>query len=451
MKRMTIGVKNLLGDPKKAILKMSFPMMIGMLSQSLYNLVDGIWVAGLGADSLAAVGLFFPFFWIVMALGSGIGIGGSSAISRRIGEKNKKDASNIAIHTLLIGIMIALAISLPIFPFLSKIFSSMVRNKNVALMATNYAKILVGGAVILIFSNIGGAILRGEGDARRAMYAMLLGSGLNIILDPLFIYTFKMGIVGAAWATLTSIVVTSFLFIYWLFLKSDTYLDMRWRYFSPSKKIIKEILQVGIPSALAQLSMSLAMIGLNMIVIAAGGTDGIAILTSGWRIIMFGTIPLMGMAMGVVAVTGASFGAKNKEKLKTAYLYAVKIGVIIELAVAALIIVLAPQIARLFTYSKGATHLTLGLINFLRISAIMCPMIPLAMLTSAMFRGVNRGMSSFVVTILRIFIFQLPFAYILGIKLGFGLTGVWTGMVVANLFAGSISFLWGRRTVNKIL
>ena len=278
----------------------------------------------------------------------------------------------------------------------------MVRNKNVAMMATNYAKILVGGAVILIFSNIGGAILRGEGDARRAMYAMLLGSGLNIILDPLFIYTFKMGIVGAAWATLTSIVVTSFLFIYWLFLKSDTYLDMRWRYFSPSKKIIKEILQVGIPSALAQLSMSLAMIGLNMIVIAAGGTDGIAILTSGWRIIMFGTIPLMGMAMGVVAVTGASFGAKNKEKLKTAYLYAVKIGVIIELAVAALIIVLAPQIARLFTYSKGATHLTLGLINFLRISAIMCPMIPLAMLTSAMFRGVNRGMSSFIVTILRI-------------------------------------------------
>ena len=451
MKRMTIGVKNLLGDPKKAILKMSFPMMIGMLSQSLYNLVDGIWVAGLGADSLAAVGLFFPFFWIVMALGSGIGVGGSSAISRRIGGKNKKDASNIAIHTLLIGIMIALLISLPIFPFLSKIFSSMVRNKNVAMMATNYAKILVGGAVILIFSNIGGAILRGEGDAKRAMYAMLLGSGLNIILDPLFIYTFKMGIVGAAWATLTSIVVTSFLFIYWLFLKSDTYLDMRWRYFSPSKKIIKEILQVGIPSALAQLSMSLAMIGLNMIVIAAGGTDGIAILTSGWRIIMFGTIPLMGMAMGVVAVTGASFGAKNKEKLKTAYLYAVKIGVIIELAVAALIIVLAPQIARLFTYSKGATHLTLGLINFLRISAIMCPMIPLAMLTSAMFRGVNRGMSSFIVTILRIFIFQLPFAYILGIKLGFGLTGVWTGMVVANLFAGSISFLWGRRTVNKIL
>ena len=89
MKRMTIGVKNLLGDPKKAILKMSFPMMIGMLSQSLYNLVDGIWVAGLGADSLAAVGLFFPFFWIVMALGSGIGVGGSSAISRRIGGKNK--------------------------------------------------------------------------------------------------------------------------------------------------------------------------------------------------------------------------------------------------------------------------------------------------------------------------------------------------------------------------
>lgn len=89
-KGLTRGVKNLLGDPKKAVIRLSVPMMIGMIFQSIYNVVDGMWVAGLGVKQLAAVGLFFPFFIVIMALGAGIGIGGSSAIARRIGEKNKK-------------------------------------------------------------------------------------------------------------------------------------------------------------------------------------------------------------------------------------------------------------------------------------------------------------------------------------------------------------------------
>jgi len=449
-KKVTQGVKNLLGDPKKAILKLSVPMMIGMFVQAIYNIADGVWVAGLGADQLAAVGLFFPFFFIIIALGAGIGIGGSSAISRRIGERNKKDADNTAIHTILIGIIIGLVTSLPLLPFLENIFISFSGNRKVGIMAADYARVLFGGAVIIIFSNVANAILRGEGDAKRAMYALVLGSGLNIVLDPIYIYTLNMGVVGAAWATLTSLTVSSALFLYWLFVKRDTYVDITLKNFQFNKKILKEILGVGIPASAAQLSMSISMVSLNIIVIWAGGTDGVAVFTSGWRIVMLGAIPLMGMAAAATSVTGAAFGAKDKEKLNTAYLYVIKIGILIELGIAILVALFAPRVAYIFTYSEGATRILNDLINFLRWSALIYPTIPLGMLTSAMFQGIGKGKRALVVTILRTIILQAPVAYLLGILLGFGLTGVWLGIVIGNIIAASVAFMWGKITIAGI-
>ena len=449
--RVTKGVRTLLGNPKKAIVKLSLPMMLGMFSQAIYMVADGFWVAGLGADELAAVGLFFPFFIIIIALGAGIGVGGSSAISRRIGQRNKEEADNTAIHTILIGILIALGVSLPVLPFLNKIFFSFSDSANIGNMATDYARIIFSGTLILVFSHITNALLRGEGDAKRSMYGLLIGSGLNIILDPIFIYLLDMGVVGAAWATVISISVSSLLFCYWLFIKKDTYLDITIRHLKWNRKLLGEILEVGIPSSLAQISMSVAMIFLNKVVILADGTDGVAVFTSGWRIIMLGAIPLFGMATGVVAVTGAAFGARNKEKLKTAFFYSIKLGVLIELGVALLVAIFARQISFLFTYSEGAGRISDELINFLRIMSFIYPTIPLGMLTSAMFRGVSKGKRSLIVTILRTIIIQVPVAYLLGIVFQMGLTGVWLGIITGNVIAVTITFLWGRHTVNHII
>ena len=450
-KQMTKGVKILLGDPKKAILKLSLPMMLAMFLQALYNIADGIWVAGLGADQLAAVGLFFPFFIIIVALGAGIGVGGSSAISRRIGERNKEVADDTAAHTIVFAIGGALVISVAALPFTGRLFQSLSGNGDVGRMAAGYARILFAGAAVLVFSHIANAILRGEGAAKKAMYGMAVGSCLNIVLDPLFIYGFKLGVVGAAWATLVSIAVSALLFFYWLFFQKKTYLRITFRGFKPKMGILREILSVGFPSSLAQLSMSAAMIVLNVVVIQAGGTDGVAVFTSGWRIVMVGTIPLMGLATGVVAVTGAAFGAKNKEKLKTAFLYAIKIGVFIELSIGILVAVFAGPLSYLFSYSEEASRIQETLIVFLRITALFYPTVPLGMLTSAMFRGIGKGTRSLIVTILRTLILQVPICYLLGITFGFGLNGVWTGIVAANLLAVTVTFSWGKYTVEHVI
>ncbi len=449
--RVTKGVRTLLGNPKKAIIKLSFPMMLGMLFQAVYNIADGFWVAGLGADELAAVGLFFPFFMIIIALGAGLGVGGSSAVSRRIGRKNKRDADNTAIHTILIGVIFSIVMSIPVLPFLEKIFSSFSGSERIGVMAADYARILFAGTLIIVFSSIAGALLRGEGDARRSMYSIIVGSLLNIILDPIFIYLLKMGVVGAAWASMISMLISSLLLCYWMFIKKDTYLKITVRDFKPSRKIIGEIFEVGIPSSLAQLSMSIAMIFLNKVVIEAGGTDGIAVFTSGWRIIMLGTIPLMGMATGVVAVTGAAFGARNREKLKTAYLYAVKLGILIEIVMAVAIAIFARHVSFIFTYSEGSARILEELVIFLRIMSLLYPMVPLGMLTSAMFRGIGEGKKSLMVTILRTFVLQVPAAYIFGIVLDMGLIGVWWGIIAGNFIAVTVTFLWGRHIIENIL
>ena len=313
----TQGVRDLLGDPKKAILKISVPMIIAMFVQSIYSIVDGIWVAGLGANALASVGLFFPFFLIVIALGVGIGVGGSSAISRRIGAGDKTGADNTADHTLVIGVLIALIISIPMIPFLNVIFTAMSDDVEVARLATEYGTVMLGGAVILMFFNMAGAVLRGEGDTKRAMYAIIVGAVMNACLDPFLIYTMGLGVAGAAWSTVISMSTTSTFFVYWLFVKKSTYLDINPRRFKPDMGIIREILRVGIPASLAQLSMSVTMIILNLIVVHVASSDGIAVFTSGWRIVMVGIVPLMGIAAGVTAVTGAAFGSRDKYKLKT--------------------------------------------------------------------------------------------------------------------------------------
>ncbi|RLF30908.1 MAG: MATE family efflux transporter [Thermoplasmata archaeon] len=448
--KITEGVKILLGDPKKAVLKLSIPMMVAMFVSSMYNVVDAIWVSGLGSNALAAVGLFFPFFMMIVALASGIGVGGSSAISRRIGERDKEAADNTAIHTFLMGVIIAGAISLPFIPFLNQIFVSMGSNVSVAGMSSRYARILFGGSIFLFLSYIGNAILRGEGDAKRAMYAMIIGSVLNIILDPIFIYTFNLGVVGAAWATLISMVISFIPVAYWLFVKRDTYIDMSFRDFKPDRGIAKEILRVGIPSSLAQLSMSIALFGLNWIILGVGGDNGIAIFTSGWRITMIGIIPLLGMATGVTAVTGAAYGARDMEKLEVAYLYGIKIGIGIEIVVAVSTAIFAPQIAYLFTYSEGSASLYSGLVNFLRWMVLFYVTTPLGMLTSSMFNGIGKGERALTVTVLRTIILQIVMAYLFAMVLDFGLTGVWMGIVTGNVTAALISFTWGKFTVSHL-
>lgn len=447
---LTRGVSTLRGDPKKAILKLSGPMVVAMLVQAFYNLADGIWVAGLGSDALAAIGLFFPFFMIMLSLANGIGIGGSAAVSRRIGARDKRMADAASDHTLVIGLGLAALLTGISFPFLKRLFASMGAHGQVLELTLDYGRVLIAGSVLLIFGNIANGILRGEGDTKRPMIAMVLGSVLNIALDPVLIYGLGLGVAGAAWATLISIAVSSFLMAWWLLIRRDTYVSISLRGFRYNGQITFEILRVGLPASVAQFSMALAMFVLNAIVVRAGGTDGIAVFTSAWRIVLFGLVPLFGISMGVTAVTGAAYGARDAAKLRTGYLFGIKVGLVIEAAICVAILAFAPHLAYLFSYSKGAAHISRELVPAMRILACFLPTVPLGMLTSAMFQGIGKGENALAVTFLRTLVFQVILSYVLGLHTGLGIRGVWLGIVTGNVSAALIGFAWANGTIRAL-
>ena len=178
-KKDSTGVTMLLGDPKTAIIKLSVPMIVAMSAQTIYNFVDAIWVSGLGADALAAIGFVFPFFFAAMGLSNGLGIGGGSAISRKIGARDKRGADNVAVHTIIIMLVAAAVFTVPLFTFAEELFVSIGAGGTTG-MAVTYARIIFAGSILIFFTNIANAMLRAEGDARRAMYVIALGAALNI-------------------------------------------------------------------------------------------------------------------------------------------------------------------------------------------------------------------------------------------------------------------------------
>ncbi|MCP2620115.1 MATE family efflux transporter [Candidatus Aminicenantes bacterium AC-334-K16] len=447
--RPTPGVQTLLGKPRQAIIKLSGPMIVAMSVQTLYNFVDAFWVSGLGPDALSAVGFFFPFFFMLMALATGLGVGGSAAVSRRIGARDKAGADSVASHTIVMMFILTVLIMIPFFWLIPHIFSFMGAGA-ITPTATHYARILFAFTLVIFFANIASALLRGEGDVKRAMYAMMLGAGLNIVLDPIFIFALKLGVAGAAWATALSLLVSAWFLFNWLILKKDSYVQIRLRAFRFKKRVVYDILRVGLPTSIQQLSMALAVFLFNLIVVKVGGTDGVAVLTTGWRVTMFAILPLIGMAMGVTAVTGAAYGGRDYRKLNEAYLYAIKIGVLVEVIIAGLTFFLAPYIAALFTLTPEGLRIRSDLVVFLQTMCLYYPTTSLGMLSSAMFQGTGKGLYSLTVTIIRTIILAAPIAYFLAVLVMKNLVGVWWGVVIGNILGSLIAFLWGRHFVHSL-
>ncbi|MBN1698111.1 MAG: MATE family efflux transporter [Spirochaetales bacterium] len=446
----TKGVKTLLGDPKKAIFKLAVPMIIAMSVQTLYSLADAFWVAGISSDALAAVGYFFPFYMFAIALSTGLGVGGGSAISRRIGKKDKEGANAAATHTLAIMMILSFVYMIPLFFSISYIFS-LLGAGNALGMAVDYAHILILGTIPIFFSQIGNALLRSEGNATKAMIAITSGAVLNIALDPVFIFWFGLGVAGAAWATLISLCLSSLMLAFWLFRDEGTYITIRFSGFRFRSDILADIFKVGIPATISQASMSIMMFAITFIVRQVGENEGVAVYTTGWRVVSLAILPLLGLATAVISVSGATYGAREYRKLNTAYLHAIKMGIIIEIGVALFTVLFAPLITMAFTWSPETRHIAPDLTLMLRIIWIFYPFVVFGMFSSSMFQGTGKGIYALIITIGRTIVLNVAFVYLFGMVFKLGLVGVWIGMIAATFISSAIAFVWARIYINGLL
>ncbi len=439
----TEGTKILLADPKTAILRLSLPMMVAMTLMTLYSVVDAFWVSGLGADALAAVGFSFPLFIITIGLASGLGTGGEAALSRMIGARDRDGASSVAMHTILLMTVLAVAVTIPLSLFAGDLFVLMGAGNAVGL-ATEYARILFLGTFALLFGEVAYALMHGEGDAKRTMYAMAAGAVANIVLDPILIYTLHMGIAGAAWATILAEVIAAVPMVYWLFVKRDTYVSLHLRGFSPDPAVVRDVLQVGLPAAAEQLGLALMALILNGVIVLISSTDGVAIYSVGWRVVSIGLTPILAISSAVVAVTGATYGARAYAKMESALLYAVRLGLGIGLGLAAATFAFAPQIAAVFT-ADDASGIAPELTTYLQVMSLVYPMVGFGLFSSSFFQGTGLGARSLTITILQNVVLSTLLVWVFAIELGFGLSGVWWGVAAGNAIGAVLGYVWARR------
>ncbi|MGC9514175.1 MATE family efflux transporter [Methanocrinis sp.] len=448
--RRTEGVETLLGDPKSAILKLSAPMVVSMLLFSLYNIVDAFWVAGLGSDALAAIGFVFPLFFVVLGIANGLGVGGGSAISRRIGAGDKTGADLVAQHTMVIMAAFSIVFTLALTISSERLFV-LLGAGSAATLAADYSKVIFSGTLFILFSNVAYAILRGEGDAKRAMYAMGVASLLNILLDPILIYTLDWGIRGAAAATVLSIAVSSAVMLRWMVIKKDTFVSLHLGGFSRDGAVAREILRVAVPASFEFVSIALMGIAINLIIVAVSSTDGVAVCSVGMRVVNIGMTPLIAMSTAVISVSGAAFGARAFQKIEAAHLYSVKAGLLVALLLSGATYFFAPAIAAVFSRTEASAGLASEIVTFLHVMAFFYPAIPLGIFAAAVFQGVGRGRSALAISVLRTVVLNLLLVTLFAMVLGWGLPGVWWGMVAGNLLGDAVGYIWVRSYVGKLV
>ena len=444
------NVELMRGEPEIAVRKLAIPIMISMLLTASYNIVDGIWVAGLGQAAIAGIGFVTPIFMILNGVSVGLGNGATSSISRAVGAKNHDGASKSATHSILIFLIASVVLTIFLLLIQEPLLVSYGASGQSLIEGINYGTPLFLGLFAFMFANGGSGILRGEGDMKRAMYAMIVSVVLNFILDPLFIYILNLGSAGASLATIVSSFASAIVILYWILIKKDTYVDVNFKGFKFESSIAKDILKVGIPASLDMLMMSIAMSFYLMFISSIGGEYGIAAFTSGQRLYLFGIMPLTAIASAVAAVSGSAYGAKNWDYLSRTHLYGTKFAMLFSIAIMLILVVFAPQMSMIFAYTPDTAPLIPEITNFLRIASFGLLLVGIGMPSSFFYQGIGRGTTSLVWTIIRELIFTVSCTYIFGIVFDWGLTGIWTGLAVGRIIASVLNFTYARYTIRKL-
>ena len=331
----------------KALMALGIPTMIGMMINALYNLVDAYFVGGLGESQMGAISIVFPLGQVVVGLGLLFGNGAASYLSRLLGRGDQDTANKVASTALYSSVSIGTAVILLATIFLKPILSLLGATDTIMPYAITYARIYVLSSIFNIFNVTMNNIVTSEGAAKTTMCALLTGAVLNIGLDPVFIYVLEMGVAGAAIATAISQVVSTLVYLAYIFGKKSAF-TFSVKAFGPTREMMAEILKIGVPTLIFQLLTSLSIALINR---AAKGYGDAVIAGMGavTRVTSMGTLVVFGFLKGFQPIAGFSYGAKKfdrlREAIRTSIIWSTAFCVIVGLLMA----LLSTQIVSQFT------------------------------------------------------------------------------------------------------
>lgn len=300
----------------KALMALGVPIMIGMLINALYNLVDAYFVGGLGESPMGAISIVFPLGQVVVGLGLMFGNGAASYLSRLLGRGDRETANKVASTALYSSVMIGAVIIIIATIFIQPILALLGATETIMPYALTYARIYVISCILNVFNVTMNNVVASEGAAKTTMCALLLGAVLNIGLDPIFIYGLDMGVAGAAIATAISQFVSTLVYLTYAIRKKSAF-SFSFKDFKPTKQIYAEVLKIGVPTLTFQLLTSLSIALINR---AANGYGDAVIAGMGavTRVTSMGTLVVFGFLKGFQPIAGFSYGAKKFDRLREA-------------------------------------------------------------------------------------------------------------------------------------
>lgn len=428
----------------KVLIKLSVPAIIAMLINAIYNIADTMFVGMLGETSaIGAVSVAFPLFMLIGAVGQTFGVGGGAYISRLLGEKNKEQAERTAATAFFSSLICGIVFTVFGVMFIEPLLKAFGATNTILSYAKGYASILVLGSIFTMLNMTMNNMIRSEGNAKYSMYAISLGAVINIILDPIFIFTMDMGIKGAAVATVLAQVI-SFIFLMRYYLRGKSYVKLSRKNCRFCRIIYSEIMKAGLPSLARQAFSSIAL-GLINLAAKPYGDSAVAAMGVSLRILSIGYFVVFGFTQGFQPIAGYNYGAKKYERLFQSIKISVIWSTIFTVSVSIILMIFAEPAITMF--SKDSEVIRIGA-STLRASCLLFPVFGFMNVFVSLFQALGKGIEALMLAIARQGIFLIPTVLILPKFLQ--LDGVIFSQPIADFLTLIITLILGARLIKEL-
>lgn len=432
----------------KLLLSMSVPMMLSMLVQALYNIVDSIFVARVSEDALTAVSLAFPVQTLMVALGAGTGVGVNALLSRALGQKNGKMASDAARNGIFLSILNYLVFLMIGLFFIKPFYALQTDDMKIMAYGIDYLTIVCCCSAGLYGQFIFERLLQSTGRTTYTMVTQMLGAIINLILDPILIFGLfgvpALGVKGAAIATVSGQIIAGTAAYFMNKLKNHE-IDISMRGFKPAKNVIQTIYTVGVPSIIMQSIGSIMVFCLNKILIGFS-TTATAVFGVYFKLQSFVFMPIFGLNNGMIPIIAYNYGARKKERLMQTYklslIYAICImttGMIVFEAI--------PQI--LFELFDASEHMMSMGVPAIRIIVLHFPIAAFCIITGSLFQALGNGVYSMINSICRQLVVLVPAAYLLSL-IG-NVNYVWFAFPIAEMAAMLLTIIFFKKVYSRVI
>lgn len=426
----------------KLLIKQAVPASIGILVMSLNILIDTIFVGNwIGPNAIAAINVVLPVSFFIAALGMAIGIGGSSIISRALGANNREKALTTFGNQITLTLLFTISFVVPGLYFVDSIIPAFGGKGAIFDPAKIYYVVVLYGVPFLALCMMGNTVIRAEGKPKFAMYAMMIPSVGNLVLDYVFIKVLGYGMHGAAWAT-TGSYVLCLGFIIWYFLSKNSELQITECFYKLNIPIIKEIGGLGFVTLARQAIVSVTYLFMNNILFDLGGETSVTAYAIVGRMLMFALFPVYGITQGFLPIAGFNYGAEQYKRVRDSILTAIKYGVILAAIIFVFLMLFPDAITKLFTRDVEVLKETPPAMRWVFAAT---PIIGIQLIGAAYFQAIGKATPALLLTLLRQGIFFIPLIFIL--PNFFGELGVWMSFPISDVLATLVTVYFLHREV----